>query len=187
MLKYHPLSKMRDYVIKHRKREFTFTEYADWMGSKQIYLKPQIVDLADQGYVFFKPNTDIIKVRKKLDHAVLSHMKLADYDVIRFSSVISARSNAFLNLINNTFVIEGVRAFRFSDSQSVYAFPHEQQVILKNKRRMSFGGKVTAGKFDFYAKDFNFDYFNFEISSDKIDEMVIFTKELNGKPGLIAV
>lgn len=187
MLKYHPLSKMRDYVIKHRKREFTFTEYADWMGSKQIYLKPQIVDLADQGYVFFNPDTDTIKVRKKLDHAVLSHMKLADYDVIRFSSVISARSNAFLNLINNTFVIEGVRAFRFSDSQSVYAFPHEQQVILKNKRRMSFGGKVTAGKFDFYAKDFNFDYFNFEISSDKIDEMVIFTKDLSGKPGLIAV
>ena len=52
---------------------------------------------------------------------------------------------------------------------------------------MSFGGKVTAGKFDFYAKDFNFDYFNFEISSDKIDEMVIFTKDLSGKPGLIAV
>jgi hypothetical protein len=49
-----------------------------------------------------------------------------DYDVIRFSSVISARSNAFLNLINNNFNIEGVRAFKFSDSQSVYAFPHEQ-------------------------------------------------------------
>lgn len=187
MLKYHPLSKMRDFVIKNRKREFTFTEYAEWMGSKQIYLKPQIVDLADQGYVFFNPDTDTIKVRKKLDHAVLSHMKLADYDVIRFSSQISARSNAFLNLINNTFVLEGVRAFRFSDSQSVYAFPHEQQVILKHKRRMSFGGKVTAGKFDFYSKAFEFDYFNFEISSDKIDEMVIFTEDLSGKPGLVAV
>lgn len=52
MLKYHPLSKMRDYVIQHRKREFTFTEYAEWMGSKQMYLKPQIVELADYGYIF---------------------------------------------------------------------------------------------------------------------------------------
>ena len=187
MLKYHPLSKMRDFVVKNRKREFTFREYAEWMGSKQMYLKPQIVELADLGYLFFNPATDTIKVRQKLDHAVLSHMKLMDYDVIRFSSVISARSNAFLNLINNTFVIEGVRAFRFSDSQSVYAFPHEQQVILKHQRRMSFGGKVTAGKFDFYSKEFEFDYFNFEISSDNIEEMVIFTEDLSGRGGLVAV
>ena len=187
MLKYHPLSKMRAFVIQNRMREFTFTEYALWMGSKQMYLKSQIVELADLGYIFFNPGTDTIKVRKKLDHAVLSHMKLADYDVIRFSSVISARSNSFLNLINNTFVIEGVRAFRFSDSQSVYAFPHEQMVILKSKRRMEFGGKVTAGKFDFYAKSFEFDYYNFEISSDKIDEMVIFTEDLSVRKGLVAV
>lgn len=187
MLKYHPLSKMRDYVIQHRKREFTFTEYAEWMGSKQMYLKPQIIELADYGYLFFNPATDTIKVRTKLDHAVLSHMKLADYDVIRFSSQISGRPNAFLNLINNTFILEGIRAFRFSDSQGVYAFPHEQMVILKNKRRMSFGGKITAGKFDFYAKEFEFDYFNFEITSDKIDKMVIFTEDMSGKPGLVAV
>ncbi|MGB0849946.1 MAG: hypothetical protein ACPGTP_01760 [Bacteroidia bacterium] len=187
MLKYHPLSKMRDFVIRHRLREFTFTEYAAWMGSKPMYLKAQIVELADLGYIFFNPATDMIKVRKKLDHAVLSHMKLADYDVIRFSSVISARSNAFLNLINNTFVLEGVRAFRFSDSQSVYAFPHEQKVILKNKRRMEFGGKLTAGKFDFYAKRFDFDYFDFDISSDKIDEMVIFTEDLSNRNRLVAV
>ncbi len=103
-------------------------------------------------------------------------MKIMDYDVIRFSSGISARYNACLNLIKNTFVIEGGRAFRLSDSQSVYVFPHEQQVILKNKRRMSFGGKVTAGKFDFYAEAFEFDYFSFEISSDNIERWSIFTK-----------
>tara|TARA_B110000902_G_scaffold6928_1_gene8259 strand:+ start:20728 stop:25113 length:4386 start_codon:yes stop_codon:yes gene_type:complete len=187
MLKYHPLSKMRNFIITNRKREFTFTEYAAWMGSKKIYLKSQIIELADNGYLFFNIATDSIKVRTKLDHAVLSHMKLVDYDVIRFSSQISARSNAFLNLINNTFVIEGVRAFRFSDSQSVYAFPYEQQVILKHKRKMSFGGKITAGKFDFYGDHFEFDYFNFTIASDKIDKMIIFTEDLTGKPGLVAV
>ena len=187
MLKYHPLSKMRDFVIKHRKREFTFTEYANWMGSKQMYLKPQIVQLADLGYLFFNPASDSIKIRTKLDHAVLSHLKLADYDVIRFSSQISARPNAFLNLINNTFIIEGVRAFRLSDSQSVYVYPHEQMVTLKHKRRMTFGGKVTAGKFDFYADNFEFDYFTFDISSDHIEEMVIYTEDRSGKPGFVAV
>jgi hypothetical protein len=187
MLKYHPLSKMRDFVIKNRKREFTFTEYAEWMGSKEMYLKPQIIDLADNGYIFFNPDTDTIKVRKKLDHAVLSHMKLADYDVIRFSSTISARPNAYLDLVNNNLVLEGIGAFRFSDSQSVYAFPHEQIVYLKHNRRMTFGGRVTGGKFDFYSSTFNFDYFAFDITSDKIDSMVIFTDDLTGKPGLVAV
>ncbi len=187
MLKYHPLSKMRDFVITYRMREFTFTEYANWMGSKQTYLRPQIVELADLGYIFFNPDTDSIKVRKKLDHAVLSHMKLVDYDVIRFSSVISARSNGFLNLINNTFVLEGVRAFRFSDSQSVYAFPHEQKVILKNKRRMQFGGQLTAGKFDFYAERFDFDYYNFDINSDHIDSMRIYVEDFTGANRLVAV
>lgn len=187
ILKYHPLSKMRNFVIQYRTREFTLNEYANWMGSRPIYLKSQIIELADLGYLFFNPATDSIKIRRKLDHAVLSHKKLMDYDVIRFSSLISARSNAFLNLINNTFNIEGVRAFKFSDSQSVYAFPHEQTVILKNKRRMEFGGKVTAGKFDFYSDKFDFDYFNFDIKSDNITKMVIFTKDLSGKPGLVAV
>ena len=187
ILKYHPLSKMRDYVVTYRTRNFTLNEYANWMGSKPLYLKSQIIELADLGYLFYNPATDSIKIRRKLDHAVLAHKKLMDYDVIRFSSVISARSNAFLNLINNTFVIEGVRAFKFSDSQSVYAFPHEQTVIIKNKRRMEFGGKLTAGKFDFYSDKFEFDYFDFDISSDNISKMVIFTKDLSGKPGLVAV
>jgi len=187
MLNYHPLSKMRDFVIKYRKREFTFTEYADWMGSKQTYLKPQIIELADLGYIFFNPATDSIKVRKKLDHTVLSHLKLADYDVIRLSSLISARSNAFLNLINNTLVVEGVVAFRFSDSQSVYIFPEDQKVILKSKRRMSFGGKLTAGKFDFYASNYDFDYYTFEVTSDHIDSMRIYTEDLTGKNRLVGV
>ena len=187
MLTYHPLSKMRDFVVRNRKREFTFTEYAAWMKSRPTYLKPQIVELADLGYLFFNPATDSIKIRKKLDHAVLSHMKLKDYDVIRLSSVISARSNAFLSLINNTITVEGVRAFRFSDSQSVYVFPHEQKVILKPGRRMEFGGKLTAGKFDFTADRYDFDYYNFKISSDRIDKMQIYTEDFSSANRLVAV
>ena len=187
MLSYHPLSKMRQYVIEYRVREFTFEEYAYWMKSKPTYLKPQIIELADLGYIFYNPDTDSIKVRRKLDHAVLSHMELKDYDVIRFRSVIAARPNAHLSLINNTMTLEGVRAFRFSDSQDVYAFPHEQIVILKSKRRMRFGGKVTAGKFDFYSANFEFDYYNFEIYSDHIDSMRIYTRDFEGGNNLIAV
>ncbi len=187
MLAYHPLSKMRDYVIRTRQREFTFSDYAYWMGSKETYLKPQIIELADLGYIFFNPDTDTIKVRRKLDHAVLSHMELADYDVIRLRSVIAARPNAHLSLINNNLTVEGVRAFRFSDSQSVYAFPHEQTIILKSKRRMEFGGRVTAGKFDFFSTRFDFDYYNFDINSDHIDSMRIYTPDFTGKNQLVAV
>lgn len=187
MMIYHPLEKMRKFVLTYRTREFTFAEYADWMGSKEVYLKPQIIQLADLGYLYYNPDTDSIKVKRKLDHAVLSHKALKDYDVIRLRSVIAARPNAHLSLINNILTVEGVRAFRFSDSQSVYAFPYEQIVEIHSNRRMKFGGKVTAGKFDFYAMDFEFDYYNFDITSDQIDSMRIYTRDLDGSNNLVAV
>lgn len=187
MLAYHPLSRMRDYVIRNRKREFTFTEYAEWMKAKRENLIVQIIELADLGYIFFNNETDSIKVRKKLDHAVLSNMKLMDYDILRFSSKISARPNAYLDLINNNLELEGVVGFKFSDSQSVYVFPYEQMVTIKHKKKMIFGGKLTAGKLDFYSKKYVFDYHDFTIKSEQIDSMKIYVPDFEGKNRLVAV
>lgn len=187
MLAYHPLSRMRDFVIKQRKREFTFTEYAAWMNAKRENLIVQIIELADLGYIFFNIDSDTIKVRKKLDHAVLSHMQLMDYDILRFSSKISARPNAYLDLINNNLELEGVVGFKFSDSQKVYVFPYEQMVTIKHKKKMEFGGKLTAGKFDFFAKKYVFDYHDFTISSDQIDSLKIYVPDFEGENRLVAV
>lgn len=50
-------------------------------------------------------------------------------------------------------MIEGVTAFNFSDSQTVTAYPHEQTLNIKNRRNIDFGGRLTAGWFDFIQKN----------------------------------
>ncbi len=182
MLSYHPLVKMSKYCTDNRKWEFTLDQYAAAIGSRKEYLRQQIIMLNDEGYIYFDPVTEQIRVKQKLINYVRNHFKVADYDVIRFSSVIGARPNAYLNLINYDLVIDGVRAFRFSDSQQVAAIPSEQQITIKNNRRILFGGRVTAGRFDFYGAEFDFDYERFSISSNHIDSLKLFYPDtLEGK------
>lgn len=181
LLNYHPVNKMQQYCIQMKTREFTLDQYAQWMGSTPDKLKNQIIDLADNGFIYYNPSNGKIKVKKKVFDYVNAHFKLTDYDVIRFRSIIGARPNSYLNLVNNNFVIEGVAAFNFSDSQTVAAYPHEQIITVKNKRKIDFGGKLTAGWFDFYSDKFEFDYLNFKIHSDKIDSMRLYYPDsLNG-------
>jgi hypothetical protein len=182
MLGYHPLVRMSKYCSDHKKWQFTLGEYASATGSKKENLKPQIIMLADEGFLYFDPITEIIRVKPKLINYVRNHFKLADYDVIRFGSVIGSRPNAYLNLVNYDMVIEGVRAFRFSDSQNVAVIPTEQVITVKNNRRLQFGGRVTAGRFDFFAPEFDFSYELFNITSEFIDSMKIFYPDsLEGK------
>jgi len=174
LLAYHPVNKMQQYCIQTKTKEFTLEQYSKWMGSSPDKMKNQIIDLADNGFIYYSPLTGKIKVKKKVFDYVNAHFKVKDYDVIRFRSIIGARPNSYLSLINNNFVIEGVSAFNFSDSQTVIAYPREQIITVHNKRKIDFGGRLTAGWFDFYSDNFIFDYLNFKIHSDKIDSLRLY-------------
>ncbi len=181
LLNYHPVNKLQAFCIQSKKREFTLSEYAAWCGSTPEKLKMQIIDLADNGFLFFNPDNGKIKVKRKVFDFVNAHFKLKDYDVIRFRSIIGGRPNAYLNLINNNFVLEGVAAFNFSDSQTVAAYPNEQTLNIKNKRNIDFGGKLVAGWFDFYSDKFEFDYNQFKVHANRIDSMrLYFPDSING-------
>ena len=174
LLSYHPVNRMQQYCIQMKTKEFTLEQYAAWMGSTPDKLKNQVIDLADNGFIYYNPENGKITVKRKVFDYVNAHFKLKDYDVIRFRSIIGARPNSYLNLVNNNFILEGVAAFNFSDSQTVVAYPHEQMVTIKSKRNIDFGGKLTAGWFDFYSDKFGFDYLFFKIHSDKIDSLRLY-------------
>jgi len=181
LLNYHPVNKIQQYCIQTKSREFNITQYAKYMGSTPDKIENQIIELADNGFIYYNPDNGKIKVKRKVFDYVNSHFKLTDYDVIRFRSIIGGRPNSTLNLVNNDFVIEGVTAFNFSDSQTVVAYPHEQTVTIMNKRKIDFGGKLTVGWFDFYSEKFQFDYLSFKIRSNKIDSLRLFYPDsING-------
>jgi hypothetical protein len=174
LLNYHPVNKMQQFCIQSKKKEFTIDEYAVWMKSTPDKILNQIIEMADNGFIYYNPDNGIIKVKRKVMDYVNAHFKFKDYDVIRFRSIIGARPNAYLNLVNNNFIIEGVAAFNFSDSQTVTAYPNQQTINIKNKRNIDFGGKLQAGWFDFYSEKFEFDYGRFKLHSDKIDSMRLY-------------
>ncbi|MBI1305900.1 MAG: hypothetical protein GC181_04705 [Bacteroidetes bacterium] len=187
MMPYHPVLKMYEFCIKTKVKKFPLSSYAAFVGSKKENMYQQMYKLADEGFIYYDPETEMVTPKEKLFNHYKYHYKLGDYDVIRFSSVIASRANAELNLINYDLKIEGIPAFRFSDSQNVMAVPEEQIVIVKNNRKLLFDGKITAGRFDFFGDRFLFDYEKFTVSSEKIDSMKIFYPDTINQNFLIPV
>ncbi|MBK5286163.1 MAG: hypothetical protein JJE25_12250, partial [Bacteroidia bacterium] len=60
-----------------------------------------------------------------------------------------------------------------SDSQNVFIYPKEQEITLKKNRDFTFSGRVHAGRFDFYGKEFAFDYHNFKVDLHNVDSLRI--------------
>lgn len=187
MLSYHPITKIYKHCITIRSDSFQLGDYALAIGSKKENLLPQIFMLADEGFIYYNYKTEQVKVKEKLFNYYKNHFKLADYDVIRFVSVIGKKPNAVLNLVNYDLELEGVRLFHFSDSQNVVVMPREQKVTVKNNRRLKFAGRVTAGRFDFYGSNFDFSYENFTIEGYQIDSMKLFYPDTLGGNYLIPV
>jgi hypothetical protein len=176
----HPLTTLRKFSISIRNKKFSMQDYAAFLGSKKEYILETILNLHDQGFIFYYPEEDSIFVKKKLFNYVAAFFKVRDYDNIRMSSVIGARTNMTLNIQNYDLNIEGVRRFTFSDSQFVVVVPHEQQVTIKRDRKMIFGGQIRAGRFDLFSEKFEFDYGDYTVNSKNIDSMRIFFPDEKG-------
>lgn len=175
----NPLEKMFQYCRTNRIRKFTIQDYANNFGTTKENLTQQLMDLADGGFLFYNRQNDSIYVRDKLYNWISNNSGAKDYDIIRLSSVISAKPNITYMFNTSELKMEGVRKFTFSDSQNVVSIPKEQLVIIKKDKNMHFSGMVRAGRIDFFSKDFNFDYALFQINNTTIDSMVIYYPDLN--------
>lgn len=171
MMRYHPIERLYKYHVMTKSMKLKLSDYANFLGSKKENLYHQVIGLANEGLIYYDTETEEIEIKEKLLNYYKNYLKVSDYDIIRFSSVIGGRANATLNLVNYDLKMQGIRAFQFSDSQYVIAYPTEQIVTIKNNRRLIFDGKVTAGRFDFFGDNFDFSYENFTISSEKIDSL----------------
>ncbi len=179
MLAYNPIELIMAYLMQERVKKFYLPDYAKHRKNTKQNLQQQIYDLADDGFIRYDPKTDTIFAQPKLYNYYFNNMKTKDYDVIRFSSVIAAKSNATLNLLNNNITIEGVRRFNFSDSQNVIALPTEQTISVKGDRTFMFGGMMRAGRFDLFSKNFIFDYHRFAILPTTIDSLRLYFPDSN--------
>jgi hypothetical protein len=179
----HPLVVIKDYLRKingivkddggkpYTVRDFSCTDLAIFMHVTVEQMRPYLVQLATMGLIVYDTGTDHVTIKERLFQYVTNRAGFTDYDVLNIHSVNPGKSNATLNLLNNDLTIKGVNRIQLSDSQNVIIEPKPNEIVLKKNRDFSFAGIVHAGRFDFYGKEFSFEYDKFKVNLNNVDSL----------------
>ena len=168
----NPLLQIKNYVKSIKDvREFSVVDLAKYMRITANDLRPILVKLAVMGLLNFDPEGDQLQIKERLFQYITDRVGKTDYDVINFHSVLPNEANGKINLLNFDLTIKGVSSILLSDSQNVVIYPIGRQVIVKKDRNFTFGGRIHAGRFDFYGKQFAFNYDQFKVDIFDADSL----------------
>lgn len=152
-------------------RDFYVVELAKFMRITAHNLRPLLVRLAVMGLLNFDASEDKVQVKERLFQYISNRSGKSDYDVLNFHSVLPNEVNGKINLLNYDLTINGVSSILLSDSQKVVIFPLNRQVVVKKNRDFTFAGQIHAGRFDFYGKQFAFNYDQFKVDIIDADSL----------------
>lgn len=192
----NPLIRIRDHVVKNDSiMTFTVLDLCKTWKLTPENLRPALVPISNMGFISFDPLKDEITVHEKLFTYIKARAGKIDYDVLDFQSQLipsDSSYNASLNLLNNDLTLRGVHEITLSDSQNVVIYPSKPGVvILKKNRNFTFAGTVVSGRFDFFGKQFAFDYDQFKLNLNNVDSVRIWVdgerKDERGKPEQVLV
>ncbi|MBS1648002.1 MAG: hypothetical protein JST67_11740 [Bacteroidetes bacterium] len=181
----NPLIKINQYYEQNNKqRSFSAVDLAKFMKWLAVDLRPQLIKIAEFGVITYDPQSDIIVIKDKLFNYIQASRKLKDSDIITFHSVTPGKTNASINLLNNNFDlrVHGVKQILLSDSQKVFVFPKDQEIVIKKGRDFTFSGVVAAGKFEYHGKEFMYDYNANKINLKQVDSLRIYVTALEPEP-----
>lgn len=167
----HPLFAVANFTRRLQSKVFNVDDFSRFIRKPVDQTRIAVMRLAMEGYVFYEFETGEVQALPKLYDAIRARGQFIDYDVLRFSSTAEGEPNAILNLNSLEMFIRGVENVSVSDSQNVFLYPANQELTLKSNRNFAFDGRVRAGLFTFYGKDFNFDYENFSLQLASIDSL----------------
>ena len=167
----HPLSTIKQIAEKNNSKIVTTDDLMKAMRLPEGEVRNLLIHLSNQGFIAYDATNDIAIVKDRLYYYLLANSGKTDYDVIQFESIINAKPNASINLLNFEITMRGLAPIVLSDSQNVVIYPTDQEVKLKENRNFTFAGRVHAGRFDFYGKLFSFDYQNFKINLENVDSL----------------
>ncbi|MCD4735523.1 MAG: hypothetical protein K8R53_05735, partial [Bacteroidales bacterium] len=132
---------------------------------------PLLVTLSNRGFLIYNTYERTASIQDRLYEYISASNRKIDYDVIQFNSETYAFQNASLELDSFGLRLYGVPFVFLSDSQNVFIYPNNEELILKKNRDFVFSGRVHAGLFDFYARNCYFSYDQFKLDMPAIDSM----------------
>ncbi len=170
---------------------FYADEFANFMRMSMPQTHKFLLNLALKGYLSYDLDIDHIVVKKKLFHYLTSSVGRKDYDIITFFSN-KVDKNGEISLLSKKMKMNGVYKIFLSDSQDVVVYPRNGNVIIDKDRDFSFDGRVDAGLFTFYGKNYHFSYKNFKIKLNNVERLQMYIRDPNrldekGNPRLLAV
>ena len=186
----HPISRLSDYQ-KVAGDVFLAGDFAKFTKLQKPQVIPMMFDMAVKRYIDYDPETETVHILPRLKEHSQASARRMDYDALQFNSDVPDGVNGTINLLNNDLVLKGVARIILSDSQDVRIFPSERTVTVKKDRDFSFGGKITAGRLNYFGKEYYFHYAPFIIDLLNVDSVSFyadsFEPDANGERPLVRV
>lgn len=165
----HPLSRLSSYARAIQTPVFYLVEYSRFIRRDAASVRQELFNLSFQGFIQYDDDDQRITINERLYHYLLSNAQLKDYDVMQIRS--TAPVNARLNISNFDLELLGVERIPLSTAKNVVIYPNEQKVVMQANRNMAFDGRVESGLFNFFGKEFFFEYDPFKITLENSDSL----------------
>lgn len=166
-----PLYQLKQFYLKNApRRTFSGKETAMFLRDDPSLVRQFLMQMSIYGLVAYNVDRDEYLVKDRFFHVVDARSKLTDYDVIEFNSVIREK-NATLSLLDMNMKMRGVGRVLMSDSQRVVIYPHEQELVMRKNMDFSFDGVITAGRFTYFGKKYDFFYDKFKMDLPSVDSI----------------
>ncbi|GJM29311.1 MAG: hypothetical protein DHS20C17_19460 [Cyclobacteriaceae bacterium] len=176
---FNPLFMAVGHARKINASEFYATDMAKKLDQNPEKIQGAMRGLMKDGFVDYNSQSDLVKIKRKGYHYVLSRQDRKDYDNILIPSVSPSAPNATLKLGSNEIVIRGIEKFFVSELLDVYIRPRKKEIVMLENRDFRFNGLINAGNFQFIGERFRFNYDSFLIRLPKIDS-ITFNIDLPG-------
>ncbi len=165
----NPLSRLAGFARMIGTQQFYLGEYSRYVRRETSAVKQELFNLSFQGFIQFEEEEGLITLNERLYHYIAANARLADHDVIQIRSL--APVNARLDIESFELELMGVERIPLSTARNVVIYPNEQKVSMQANRNMAFDGRVESGLFNFYGKEFFFEYQEFKISMVNSDSL----------------
>jgi hypothetical protein len=188
----NPLARLNQLADETGNRKFNLATVIDMINPEltEQSIQTLLADLVKMGFIEYNAANKEVLVKDKLLHYAESALDNTDYDNLKMISDTQGE-NGVLDLNSMEFLLKGVSAVSFSDSQQVAIKPYFDEITLLEDNKIKMHGKLFAGYTTFEGLNFFYDYDQQRIYLDSVREFQLYipTGKIlqDGRPEAVSV
>lgn len=173
----NPIILVYAYLEKYNEKKVPLGDFCNFIRKPEQQAVNMFLRLEKLGYLDYDNENRVAYPMESLYYAVKANRGLVNYDIIKIETYTKHRQpNLILNLNSFDLDVFGINEVNISKTKNVTICPNDWNITLKKHFDFTFGGKVTAGLFEFYADSGNFFYNDFSIDFKRADSVSFFVR-----------